>query len=169
MKIPEKPQGYFEQFRTTPLELKEFDPQTREIANKHIKRIKKVLDTQLVEPIHRGSTAFGILGKGDIDVAVYTETESFENAHSVLQSLYGEPHATGETFASFYEKDLGYDVEISLMKGLEAEIDKALTQLLLGNQELLDQYVELKIKYCYSKREYLIQRDMFFRNIIEKQ
>src|SRR5687767_4681264 len=80
-----------------------------------------------------------------------TSKGSFEEVYSLLLNLYGEPRAIGDEFAFFYEQDNGYDVEVSLMKGNEAEVDKALTEFLLNDPDALEDYVNLKKKFCYSK------------------
>jgi hypothetical protein len=58
-------------------------------------------------------------------------------------------------------------VEISLMKGREAKVDQALTKTLVSNPKFIREYQEIKVRYCFSKREYLFQRSKFFKRILK--
>ena len=53
------------------------------------------------------------------------------------------------------------------MKNYPAKLDRKLHQYFTKNGDALSEYVELKKKFSYSKREYQIQKDKFFRKIIK--
>lgn len=165
--LPKLSNEYFAQFRTTPLKLKPFDPKARQIGKEFANKLKnQLINIPTIEVALRGSILFGIPGKGDIDIAVRTTSRSFPQAYKVLCELFGNPRATGKTFAAFYIYIEKYEIEISLMKGHEAVVDKVLTDYLCCHPDTLREYVELKEKYCISKREYLIQRNRFMQKVI---
>ncbi len=161
------PKKDFSQFRTTPLEMKPFSPKTALFAQKYINKINKVIkDTNTIVKL-RGSTAFKILGKGDIDIAVYTSNKNYRTTLEQLIHFFDQPTATGKDFAAFQFEDHKYEIEVSIMKGYEVKVDLKLTDFLLNNPKMLNEYELLKKKYCYSKREYVVQRDRFMRKIIK--
>lgn len=166
--VPKSSKKYFEQFRTSPLKLLPYDANALTVADKHIQILKGVLIDTKTEIVHRGSTSLGISGKGDIDVAIYATPAEWLKARNILISHFGNPDAFGDEFAAFNLSDGNYKIEISLMKGRQRIVSKALTNFLLQHPQIVKDYEELKQKYCYSKREYLIQRDKFFREIIKK-
>lgn len=154
-------QNYFQQFRTTPLKLKPFNPKTKKIGKDIANKLRKRINNEKVNVLHRGSTAFGILGKGDVDIGVYADGDTYSETKLILVEMFGKPRAQGRTFAAFYTTIDGQEVEVSLMRGREAEVDQKLTIYLMGQHELLEEYEQIKRKYSYSKREYLIQRNKF--------
>jgi GrpB-like predicted nucleotidyltransferase (UPF0157 family) len=159
---------YFDQFRITPLKLVPFDPRTKIIANRWISELQEAINDPNVEIVHRGSTLFGICGKGDIDIAIYVSLKQWAHVLERLKVIYGVPAATGRDFAAFNLEEEKYQIEISLMKGYQIKVDKALTKFFLTNKDALKEYENLKKKYCFSKREYLIQRDKYLREIIHQ-
>lgn len=52
------------------------------------------------------------------------------------------------------------------MKGYEAKLDKEITKYLIENKKLLKEYGDIKKKYCYSKKQYQIQKNKFFQKVI---
>jgi hypothetical protein len=158
---------YFEKFRTTPIKLIPFSPTQKRIAEKWVIHLREVLKGIPVTVAHRGSTLLEITGKGDIDIAVYTDMTTFRTVFNKIAHFFGDPKATDENFAAFYTLDRGYEVEISLMKGREAKVDQALTKTLVSNPKFIREYQEIKVRYCFSKREYLFQRSKFFKRILK--
>lgn len=158
---------HFDQFRTTPLKLIPFSPVQKKIAQRWVKKLKKHFDSREIFVFHRGSTLFEISGKGDIDVSIHANGKNYDLAKRELTDLFGEPRAYDNKFAAFYLNESGYEVEFSLVKGHEAKVDLLLTQTLLDRPDLVQEYENLKKKYCYSKREYLYQRSKFFKRILK--
>ena len=158
---------YFDSFRDTPLKLVPFLPIQKEIARMWVEKIENHMKGIDVKVCHRGSTLFEICGKGDIDVAVYTSTIDYEISKKRLILLFGSPRVEDRRFSVFYLIDQDYEVEISLMKGYEAKVDQGLTKELMSRPDLVKKYEQLKVKYAYSKREYLYQRSKFFKIILK--
>lgn len=165
--IPKFPKKYFEQYRITPLKLKPYSSKQKEIGDKFVNKIIEIINDPKTEITLRGSTLYKILGKGDIDIGIYATPKGWKIALNKLLLFYGKARVIEKTFAAFYIEKDGFEIEISLMKGHQTEVDKALTNHFLTNSASLVEYENLKRKYSYSKREYLIQRDKFFRKIID--
>lgn len=158
---------YFEQFRTTPLKLSPFDPNAKKIANRYIEEIQNLLFETKCTVRLRGSTAFEILGKGDIDIAVYSSEKEYSLIKKIITREFVKPVAEGIDFTAYEFAEDAYKIEISLMKGIEARVDEKLTDFMLNNRHYIKEYEKLKKKYCFSKREYLIQRNMFFSKVVK--
>ena len=164
--IPRFPKRYFERYRTSPLELKPYLSRQKEIGTKIVNEIINIVDDPKTEIVLRGSTLYKISGKGDIDIGIYATPKRWQMGLDKLLAFYGEARVIEKTFAAFNLECNGFPIEISLMKGHQIKVDKALTTYLLNNPKSLAEYENLKKQYCFSKREYLIQRDKFFRSII---
>lgn len=164
--LPKFPKKYFEQYRTTPLKLKPYSPKQKEIGNEFVNEIIEIINDPKIEIVLRGSTLYEISGKGDIDIGIFATPKRWKIALDKLTSFYGKARVIEKTFAAFYIEKDGFEIEISLMRGHQIKVDKALVNHFLTSSASLVEYENLKRKYSYSKREYLIQRDKFFRKII---
>jgi GrpB-like predicted nucleotidyltransferase (UPF0157 family) len=163
---PDRLKEYFDKFSTNPVLIKPFDPRSREIAENYLEQLKTLLAGLNVELSHRGSTRFGIAGKGDIELGVFPSNEDWSRVLMRLESQYGQAGNVEENYARFNSEFAGYEVEIIVLMGYRAEIDRKLTEYLLQHPELLKEYEQLKSKYAFSRREYQIQKDKFFRRVV---
>mgnify|MGYP001565161754 CR=1 FL=1 len=165
--LPPMPGSYFEKFSTKPVFIKPFDPKSRQIAEVCIELLHDLLKGYEVKILHRGSTAFGISGKGDIEIGIYSTEENWKAVIGVLKKYFGELGNIEDDYARFNTEEDGYEIEIILQKGEAAKVDVALTNYFAVRPELLKEYEGVKKKYSYSKREYQIQKDKFLRKIVE--
>ena len=79
------------------------------------------------------------------------------------------PKAVGNLegeYARFNDTFDGFEVEVILMSGYGAVVDKKLNEYLKSKPELLKDYEEVKKKFALSKREYMVQKDKFLREVI---
>jgi GrpB-like predicted nucleotidyltransferase (UPF0157 family) len=164
--LPDRPKEYFDKFSTNPVPIKPFDPRSREIAENCLEQLKTLLAGLKVELLHRGSTRFGIAGKGDVELGVYPSNEDWSRVLMRLESRYGQAGNVEENYVRFNSMLAGCDVEIIVLMGYRAEVDQKLTGYLLQHPELLKEYERLKSRCAFSRREYQIQKDRFFRRII---
>ena len=67
----------------------------------------------------------------------------------------------------YHFRGTGTEIEIILMKGYEAKVDRKILEYLITHPGLLKEYEQLKYQYCSSKKEYMIQKDKFFRKVIK--
>ena len=160
------PDSYFEKFSDKPVYIKPYDPKSKQIAVEYIALLKNLLKEFDVKILHRGSTAFGIAGKGDVEIGIFPSKEDWKLVVSKLRERFGELGNIEDEYARFNDEKGGFEIEIILQKGETAKIDIALTNYLHGSPELLKTYEEIKKKYSYSKREYQIQKDKFLRSVI---
>ena len=54
---------------------------------------------------------------------------------------------------------------LQVLKGHEAKLDLALALFLKEHPKLLKEYVDLKKGFCFSKREYQIEKNRFFTKV----
>ena len=165
--LPPLDLAYFKKFNTSPVEIKAYNPVSKEIAQEYIELLITLLKDFEVKIIHRGSTAFKISGKGDIEIGVYPGEEDWDMIVEKLESYFGSPENTEVDYARFNTLKNGFEIEIILQKGESARVDIALTEYLMSHPKLLKRYENLKRSYSFSKREYQIQKDRFLRNIID--
>ncbi len=161
------PRSYFDKFSDKPVLVKPYDPKSKQLAKEYISSLEDMLSDFDVEIIHRGSTAFGISGKGDIEIGVFPSEEDWKSVVSKLVNEFGESGNVENDYVRFNDERDDYEIEIILLKGEAAKIDIALTKFLLEHSESLKKYEEIKKKYSYSKREYQIQKDVFLRGVID--
>lgn len=159
--------SYFDKFKDKKVKIKPFDPRTKLVAKKYIETLRKILDDLDVEIVHKGSTAMGIAGKGEIEVGIYPKVGDWEKVVQLLTDHYGKIGNQEEDYVRFNDIYDGIEIEVILMRGRDAEIDKKLFEYLISNPQILKEYEDLKYEYCYSKRKYMKQKDKFFRKVIE--
>lgn len=164
--LPLLPDSYFNKFSTRPVVIKPFDPKSKVIAEKYINLLNKLFGVYEVRILHRGSTAYGIAGKGDIEVGVYPKEEDWSGVIDILKNEFGEAGNIEDDYARFNTISDGFDIEIIIQKGRAAQTDIARNQYLLEHKEILREYEDLKKKYSYSKREYQLQKYKFLRKVV---
>jgi len=162
------PKNYFDKFSDKPVKIIPFDPKSRVVAEKYIKKIELLLKNFKVEISHRGSTAFGIAGKGEIEIGVYPLEKEWNVVIETLTTYFGKVDNLEKNYARFNDCFEGFEIEVVLFKGYDATIDKRLTEYLKNSPEVLREYEKLKYKYAYSKKEYMIQKNKFLEAIVEK-
>lgn len=160
------PDSYFDRFANKKVNIKPFDPETRKKADKYIVNLRNLFEDD-TEVILRGSTLFEIAGKGEIEYGIYPDNNKWQKVLDVLTTRYGEPQNTDENYARFNDMAEEIEIEIIVMKGMGAEIDKKLTKYLLDHPELLKEYEQIKYDNCESKKDYMIAKDKFFRRVVE--
>ena len=161
------PEEYFLKYKTKPVTLKPYNLQQEQIAEIYIKKIGKVLKDYNIRLRIRGSTGFKIMGKGEVEVGVYPNDKEWNKVVDKLKSVFGEPENVETDYVRFNDIYKDTEVEIILLKEHEADVDIKLHDYLIAHPELLKEYVDIKKKYCYSKREYQRQKHYFLSKVIE--
>jgi GrpB-like predicted nucleotidyltransferase (UPF0157 family) len=165
--LPESPADYFDKFDTAPVSITPFDPRSTEIAAEYLVKLRDLFGGLDVELAHRGSTAFGIAGKGDVEVGVYPSDEAWGEVLERLEDFCGQAGNVEENYVRFNDAVDEYEIEIIVLRGYEARVDKRLTEYLMGHTELLGEYEKIKRRYAYSRREYQRAKDRFLRAVVE--
>lgn len=162
------PEDYFNKYSNKPVKIVEFNPKSRIIAGKYIKRLRLLLKNFEIEILHRGSTAFGIAGKGEIEVGIYPLEKEWQGVIGALKTHFGKIDNLEENYARLNDLFDGFEVEIILLKGQGARIDKKLNEYLKNSPKVLEKYEKLKNRYSYSKKEYMIQKNKFLEEIVNR-
>lgn len=166
--LPKFSKEYFERFSTNPVLIKPFDPRSLEVAAKYKKRLDILLKPFRLIACHRGSTYFGIAGKGEIEFGVYPKKEDWYKVLVAIINYYKAIGNLENEYARFNDNSEGFEVEIILMTGHIAVVDKKLNEYLKSNPVLLKEYEEVKRKWPFSKREYMVQKDKFLRTVVSQ-
>ncbi len=161
--------NYFLKYKEKPVKLRPYDPQQEAVALRYLDEIRKLTSDFKPKLLVRGSTAFKILGKGDVEVGVYPLEKDWQKVAGILTKTYGAPGNIEPDYMRFNQESAEkYEVEIILLKGHEAKVDIALTKYLINHPELLKQYEEIKKSSAHSKREYQIQKNNFLTDVIRQ-
>lgn len=160
--------SYFDKFSDKPVKIFPFDPRARIVAEKYIKKIESLLNNFEVEVLHRGSTAFGISGKGEIEIGIYPKQDGWEEVVRILKKHFGKVDNLEENYARFNDKFMNFEIEVILLRGHDATVDKKLTEYLKKSPGDLKDYEKVKRKYSFSKREYMVQKNKFLQRIVNK-
>lgn len=157
---------YFKRFDENPVELKPHDPSLNSIALELVDRLYILLKNLPVEIIHIGSTAYKIAGKGEIEIGIFTDDTNWDKVKTRLTPLYGRPKFEVEERVRYNTQFKWKAIEILLMRGDTAKLNKAVHTELIGNTSKLAEYEEIKESSKHSNREYLIAKNKFFEDII---
>lgn len=164
--LPADDDYYERRYKTTPLAFKPFNPAATEIAARVIAGLHTLLAGLPGEIAHRGSTAWGIGGKGDIEIGVFPDGEAWSPSLDRLSAHYGAPGSISENYARFNDTVDGYEVEVILLRGYEAEVDRRVDAFLRARPDLLQEYEDIKRAFSSSRREYQRHKDRFFARIV---
>lgn len=164
--LPVPPPGYYERFKERPVTVKSFDPASRAVAQRYMERLGRMLDGLDAGLQLRGSTAWGIAGKGDIEIGVFPGEGAWDNVIARLAQTFGLPPSLEENYARFNDNAEEFEIEIILLRGYEAEVDRRLSVYMPAHPDLLEEYAALKQRYCFSRREYQRHKDEFFAQVV---
>lgn len=160
--LPKFPDRYWLKFSADPVELKPFDPKSKQIAQTYIKRLEKLTSSfEIQEIYHRGSTGLGISGKGDVEIGLILKEEYWFEVIVCLANQYEGLGNLDEDYCRFNDELDGFEIEIILMRGYTARLDKKIHEYLLAHPDLLKEYEEVKKEYRFSNREYNKNKDKF--------
>src|SRR5579885_1452652 len=157
----------FTKFTPTPVKLKPFDPRNRLIAKEYIKDLDKTLAQWHVQAKIIGSTAYGIAGKGAIEVGVFLHGYNWQPVIEKLENTYGKMEVLEKDYAQFHDEFQNYDIKVMLFKGYAAQVNRKLHDFFLSHPKVLKQYEDLKKRFAYSQRDYQKEKQEFLNDIIE--
>ncbi len=166
------PKGWYKKFsKTQKVEIKKHDPELFQIVSDVRTKFRKLLG-KTVEIEHRGSSALGISGAGEVDLYLRVKNrKDFQVAFEKLKKEFGEPgsYYPDEPRARFNKIYKG--VEFEQMLVLESAPDEYEGQLFFNymknKPELLKKYEAIKRKYAQvSKYKYQIEKSRFVRKIL---
>lgn len=166
--LPKFKKDYFNKFSTKPVTIKPYDHKSQIVGQKYIKKLTKLLEGFVLEIKIKGSTAFKIPGKGEIELVIYPTDDSWSQVLEKLTNHYKGAGRLEKNYARFNDEFDEFEIEVILLKGYEATVDRKLTKYLKTHPEILKDYVKVKKRYSFSKREYQIQKDKFLRRVVSQ-
>ena len=166
--LPEFNKEYFTRFSEKPVKIIPFNTKTKEKAHKYKRFLEDLLYKWNVNIKVHGSTELEIAGKGEIEIAIYPSSKDWFDILVFLINHYKMVGNLRKDYARFNDSFENEEIEVIVTKGKSAKVNRKLQNYLKSNAELLSDYEKLKYNFAYSKREYYIQKDKFFRKIIEQ-
>lgn len=164
----DNPGDPFARYSEKPVPLRPFDPAALETCAAYRRRLLDLLGPRARIEL-RGSTALGLPGKGELDIAVVAaDREEFARYRALLMTAYGAPGSDEAEFARFNDEADGREIEIMVkLAGSAGErAEAAIQERLRFDPDARRRYLELKERYSYSRREYYRQKDRFFQELL---
>ena len=158
---------YFGRYGNEPVKIKPFDPVSKMIARHFLERLSPMLSGLKVELAHRGSTYFGIVGKGEIEVGVYPAARELIRVVDRLEKYFGPPGNREREYARFNTQFENRKIEIIVMGVVTGQEDRLIHEFLPTRPDLLKEYELLKRKYSSNRQDYLYQKHCFFYRVLE--
>ncbi len=147
-----------------------YNPETKEVFNKIKEEIKGFLPN--IDIQHRGSTALGISGQGEIDLYIPVIENDFNKNLEILISHFGKPGSVYSLKRARFVKYID-DIKIEIFlvnKESKDWLDSVkFEKYLKQNPESLKEYEKLKQK-CNNLplREYYKNKIKFINNILRR-
>lgn len=147
-----------------------YDPKVKDVFQKEKKEIQSILGEN-VNVIHEGASAWGISGKGDLDIYIPVSSKEFEGAFEKLKTSLGEPGSFYQSERVRWNKESdGIETEIFLVNQ-EAQFWKEsliFWDYLKSHPEALEEYRKIKEKAKgTSTREYYTRKTEFINKILD--
>lgn len=98
------------------MEIGPFDPKAREVGQAYIDQLQQLLTKFEPKITLRGSTAFGIAGKGDIEIGVYPKSRDWPMIVEKLKKHYGKIGNLEKNYARFNDEKDGFETKSSYSK-----------------------------------------------------
>lgn len=160
--------SFFDKYRTTPVRIHPYSPKQARIARKIIFRVKEILAGYQIDYLIRGSTAFKIAGKGDVEVGIYPKSTDWLTVLRLLEGNFGPPENLETNYARFNSLLEDKEIEIIILRSHEAKVDTCLHRYLPAHPPLLREYEAIKRQYSFSKREYQRAKHTFLSRVIDE-
>lgn len=158
----------FQRIPEEPVILRPFDPKTRQIAQRYKVRLDKLLSPFGLKVHIKGSTILSIEGKGEIDLRIFVPDRKWLVILKYFINYYRRVETLEYEYALFVDFYQDSKIEIGLVRGERARIERKISNYLKSHADTLAEYGKLKRKYAYSARAYIRQKDKFFRSIWKK-
>jgi hypothetical protein len=159
------PPEYFLRYKEKPVKIKKYSVAQGRIGEMYSEKISNILIDYKAQVMVRGSTAYKISGKGDVEIGVYPGIGEWGRVIDKLKEHFGEPENVEKNYIRFNFLHKKSELEIIVMKGREAYTDIILHKYLMTHPKLLKKYEKVKTKYSYSKREYNFRKNEFLREV----
>jgi GrpB-like predicted nucleotidyltransferase (UPF0157 family) len=154
------------------IEVKPFDPKTRETADKIITKIKEILPHANLH--FGGAAALGIAGQNDIDILILYRLEEYDQYFFELEKIFGSPSRIGTSpknkSVKWDFKQDNFDIELymTLYDSPASQEQIKIFELLSQNKALCNDYEQTKLPYGQIDfKEYTRKKYEFFNKILK--
>lgn len=161
------PKEFWDKYEEKPVKLIPYSDDMKSLADKYLQELETLLSGQEVVFEIIGSVAYKIPAS-DVEIAVYTTEENWVDILNILKNKYGNPINLDNEFARFKIRGEIYKFSIHIYCGYEGEVSKKMTEFMISNPSLIEDYKNLKEKYCFSQKEYQYQKNVFLEKVTEQ-
>jgi hypothetical protein len=161
------PKEFFDKYEEKPVRLIPYSDEMKFLAEKYLQELESLLSGQEVELGTIGSVAYKIPAS-DVEIAVYANDKNWDEILDILKNKFGDPVNLDNEFARFKIRAEIYKFSIHVYRGYEGEVTKKMTDFMVLNPNLIEEYKNLKEKYCFSQKEYQYQKNAFLEKVIEQ-
>lgn len=161
------PRHFFDKYTEKPVSLLPYSSRMEVLANKYIGVIKQLLNKYDVEIRTIGSVAYKI-PTTDVEIAIYVKGNDWDGVNNSLRREFGIPIQIEKEFSRYSIPGEEYEFDIHVYTGYEGIVSKKLTEFMLNNPKLINDYQRIKSQYSFSKREYQYQKSKFLSEVIKK-
>lgn len=158
---------FFDRYEEKPVKLIPYLDDMKSLADKYLQELETLLSGQEAELEIIGSVAYKIPAS-DVEIAVYTTEKNWKEILNILKNKYGNPVNLDNEFARFKIRSEIYKFSIHVYCGYEGEVSKKMTKFMILNPGLIEDYKNLKEKYCFSQKEYQYQKNAFLENVTKQ-
>jgi GrpB-like predicted nucleotidyltransferase (UPF0157 family) len=155
---------------TTEVRIVPYDPRVKEVFTRQAAELQSILGADAIV-LHKGASAWGISGKGDVDIYVPVAVEQFDEFFERLRPVLGEPGSHYHHERIRWNRQVE-DIEVEIfIVNRDAEFYK--DNLLFWNfvetqPDVLDQYRKIREEADgTSTREYYTRKAIFINRIIQ--
>jgi len=152
---------------TKPVKIIPHNPKILDLVKEFTKILRKTVGD--VEIQHRGATALGISGEGEVDLYIMVSPKKWLELLKPLENKFGKPGSIDHEWARFNHIYKGTEFEIMLVhKHCRDNVEnRVFFNYLKSHTKARKDYEKLKAKYAkVSKREYQLQKDTFVKKIM---
>lgn len=147
-----------------------YDPKVKKIFEKQKKEIQDLLGPESTV-LHEGASAWGISGKGDVDIYVPVPVNNFKDTFEKLKHSLGEPGSYYPDERVRWNKEMA-DVEIEIfLVNQDADFWKdslVFWEYIKSHPETLEEYRKLKEEAAgTSTREYYARKTEFINKVLK--
>lgn len=161
------PKEFFDKYEEKAVKLIPYSDEMKILADKYLQELGTLLSGQEAELGLIGSVVYKIPAS-DVEIAIYTNNYSWAEVLNILKNKYGDPVNLDNEFARFKIRSEVYKFSIHVYRGYEGEVTKKMTDFMISNPGLIEDYKNLKEKYCFSQKEYQYQKNAFLEKVIEQ-
>lgn len=146
-----------------------YNPKFKEIFRQQQTEIQSILGLDVVV-LHKGASALGISGKGDVDIYIPIEVENFDSYFGKLKEVLGEPGSHYPLERVRWNRHID-DIEVEIfLVNQDAEFFRDSLKFwnhLETHPDVLDEYRQIKEEAeGTSTREYYTRKVIFINKIM---